>query len=196
MKIYRALATNFRTQEFGIKGTNPSMLEKYQSICRSPGDCLKAHTGQDWAAKDEEPLYWDGSVRGKVFRTWTDSKGGLGVEVITEEVNEILKHRFWHLKSFACKEGQILEIGDLIGYADNTGWSTGTHLHRDVKLMIKIEGRYEKKYSDNGFFGAINFEPMFVNIFALDAKNMMEQVSIIRILINLLKKKLNILKGR
>ena len=36
---------------------------------------------------------------------------------------------FMHLKDILCKEGDILDIGDPIGHGDNTGFSTGNHLH-------------------------------------------------------------------
>jgi hypothetical protein len=36
---------------------------------------------------------------------------------------------FMHLKDIMCKEGDVLDIGDPIGHGDNTGFSTGNHLH-------------------------------------------------------------------
>ena len=40
--------------------------------------------------------------------------------------------KFMHLKSQAVKKGQICEVGDLLGVADNTGFSTGPHTHLSV----------------------------------------------------------------
>lgn len=36
---------------------------------------------------------------------------------------------FMHLEKALCKEGDILDIGDLIGKGGNTGFSTGEHTH-------------------------------------------------------------------
>jgi len=42
-----------------------------------------------------------------------------------------------HLKSFVVKNGDLVAQGQVIGYADSTGWSTGPHLHFGVYLGTK-----------------------------------------------------------
>lgn len=42
-----------------------------------------------------------------------------------------------HLKQFAVKNGDLVAQGQVIGYADSTGWSTGPHLHFGVYLGVK-----------------------------------------------------------
>jgi murein DD-endopeptidase MepM/ murein hydrolase activator NlpD len=42
-----------------------------------------------------------------------------------------------HLKNFAVKNGDLVAQGQIIGYADSTGWSTGPHLHFGVYLDAK-----------------------------------------------------------
>lgn len=42
-----------------------------------------------------------------------------------------------HLKRFAIKSGDLVTQGQIIGYADSTGWSTGPHLHFGVYLGVK-----------------------------------------------------------
>ncbi len=42
-----------------------------------------------------------------------------------------------HLKQFAVKNGDLVAQGQIIGYADSTGWSTGPHLHFGVYLGVK-----------------------------------------------------------
>ncbi|MEA3312882.1 MAG: peptidoglycan DD-metalloendopeptidase family protein [Caldisericota bacterium] len=42
-----------------------------------------------------------------------------------------------HLKRFAVKNGDLVAQGQVIGYADSTGWSTGPHLHFGVYLGVK-----------------------------------------------------------
>ena len=41
---------------------------------------------------------------------------------------------FAHLKSFVAKKGQDVKRGDVIALTDNTGWSTGPHLHFEVRI--------------------------------------------------------------
>jgi murein DD-endopeptidase MepM/ murein hydrolase activator NlpD len=182
--IYRAVKTNFLTQGFN---SNPNMVDYYKKLG------LSNHGGYDWAAKDGEPIYFDCSGKGIVLNTEIDNNGGLGVNIITEDEDGIFKHRYWHLKSFAVVAGQELETGDLIGYADNTGLSTGTHLHRDQKEMIKDQfGNYQIKNRDNGSFGTVEMKN-FTNIFVLDyLKSQKEQISLLQRIIDVVKKLLGL----
>ena len=41
---------------------------------------------------------------------------------------------FGHLKSFIAKKGQSVKRGQVIALTDNTGWSTGPHLHFEVRI--------------------------------------------------------------
>jgi murein DD-endopeptidase MepM/ murein hydrolase activator NlpD len=34
-----------------------------------------------------------------------------------------------HLSGYRASEGQRVKRGEVVGYAGNTGWSTGCHLH-------------------------------------------------------------------
>lgn len=89
------------------------------------------HSGIDISAKEGEPLYSikQGTIRmedygnvnaGKtVFVQWEDGKVSI----------------YGHLSKFAenLKDGDVVQKGQLIGYAGNTGHSTGSHLHFAVK---------------------------------------------------------------
>jgi murein DD-endopeptidase MepM/ murein hydrolase activator NlpD len=41
--------------------------------------------------------------------------------------------RYAHLCSTAAECGSPVYQGDLIGYCGNTGWSSGTHLHFEIR---------------------------------------------------------------
>jgi len=174
MKIYRAVKPNKITQRFG---ENPGLYERFFG--------MKGHNGIDWRAPVGEKIYWDCSIRGKVIRLMTDEKLGWGVYVITEENNEIFQHRFWHLCKISCQVGQTLESGTLIGLADTTGYAWASHLHRDLKPMVKdANGNYKKKYPKNGYFGAIDYMPYLENVFIKDYVGLLlKQVSLLQHLI-------------
>jgi len=48
-----------------------------------------------------------------------------------------------HLKSFLVKEGEEVEQGQVIAYSDNTGWSTGPHLHFSIYKIDPLTGHAE-----------------------------------------------------
>lgn len=155
--IYRAVRTKWLSQGFG---------ENKVSYYKDKG--LKGHTGYDWVTLKDEKIYWEASVSGKVLYVGYNDIGGHFVMVITE-TSAIYRHYFGHLESVACKAGQMLDSGELIGVADNTGISTGNHCHRDLAEMLKDNlGNYSKKYPNNGYAGR---EPIqkFHNEFVVDA---------------------------
>lgn len=172
MKLVRPLSTNLKTQGFGLKETKPNMLAFYQGLG------LTAHNGWDWLAKKGEPIYWDCiDCDGYVINTHIDSSGGLGVVIATEDKDGIFKHIFWHLSAFACKPGQKLSSGAIIGYAGSTGMSTGPHLHRGLKRAEASDTEvYTTIDRNNGYNGAINIAPHFKeNICIQDILNKMEE---------------------
>jgi len=176
MKIYRSLRTNIITQKFG---ENKSPLYKQRG--------LLGHNGWDWSAKDGEPLYFDVLGTGIVYQKHTDSAGGLGLDIITHDKDGYWKHRYWHLKEYKCEIGDIVETGQLIALADNTGRSTGTHLHRGLKPQIKdSDGNFKNKLARNGYTGGVDIEPYFKNVYSRKIWLLKHQISLIQRIIKLL----------
>jgi len=167
MKIYKALANSMLGQPYDCF---PWMKEFYANLGMSN------HGGYDWGATTGQVVWYDCDVPGYVLNTEVDNCGGLGINIITED-DRILKHRYWHLKSFLVKAGDKVSMGDAIGLADNTGASTGTHLHRDAKEMIKnSNSSLSVKNIDNGTFGTIRLDDYMVNEFVLDALPSSERI--------------------
>ena len=87
------------------------------------------HSGLDFAAPRGTPIYATGS--GEVVKAgWIRGYG----KVVT------IKHAFGyetvfaHLHRIRVKIGDVVERGDRIGDMGNTGRSTGTHLHYEIRI--------------------------------------------------------------
>ncbi len=75
---------------------------------------------------------------GKVYRTENDPDSGpYGMQVRIEHPHPDgpFKTVYAHLMSIAVNEDQEVEVGQVIGLADNTGNSTGSHLHLTLKKV-------------------------------------------------------------
>lgn len=161
---------------------------------------MKGHNGIDFYVPTGKPLYWDCDTKGVVYKTETDSSGGIGLDIISkDEYNgQFYKHRFWHLERYAVKVGDIVETGDIIAYADNTGVSTGSHLHRGLKpVNMGVDGRYYNELQDNGYFGAIDIRPFLKNVFVVDyVKNLNGQLSILKKLVFLFEELMDMVRNK
>ena len=104
-----------------------------------------------------------------------EQKEGIGVTMVTDKEYEysggtaLFKSVYWHLLSVAVKYKQKVRVGDVIGYADNTGKSTGSHLHFGLKACTR-QGDFvlENLNHENGYFGAIDPSSYWNGIYAED----------------------------
>lgn len=119
---------------------------------------MKGHNGIDLVAYHGQPLL--SPVDGKVTEVCTEESRGLGIGITSNKkylipdtkTFEQIKIRLWHLKNINVSLGQIVYLGDFIGNCDNTGWSSGDHLHLEVKPVNEDKNILQ----NNGYFGAIN----------------------------------------
>lgn len=173
-------------QKFGLMG-----LPVYATLG------LKGHNGMDFYALDGFPIY--AAHDGEVTFCGEDGSAGLGVVIRTLEPKEYgenkvyFKSIYWHIKkgSFKVKAGDIVKAGHLIALADNTGLSTGAHLHFGLKPVLKGETDWSwyNIEQNNGYMGAIDPMPYFNKYFASDAQKVQSILqSIIDILNSILKK--------
>lgn len=95
----------------------------------------KGHLGVDLAAKHNQPVYC--AMDGVVYKIDTNPKSGLDVRVESEEAGRKFRHIYEHLLGYQPKVGDKVSQGDLIGWADNTGYSSGDHLHWQVEELVK-----------------------------------------------------------
>ncbi|MEM6586969.1 MAG: M23 family metallopeptidase [Pseudomonadota bacterium] len=89
----------------------------------------RMHSGTDFAAKHGTAIYAtaDGVVK---EAEW---KGGYG-RMVTIQHEFGLETRYAHLSRIRVREGQRVSRGDRIGDMGNTGRSTGTHLHYEIRV--------------------------------------------------------------
>lgn len=89
---------------------------------------MKFHEGMDFSAPVGTPVYAtaDGTVR---TSSWQSSYGNL------VEIDHGFNYttRYAHLSKLIARAGQKVSRGDLIGLVGNTGKSTGSHLHYEVR---------------------------------------------------------------
>jgi murein DD-endopeptidase MepM/ murein hydrolase activator NlpD len=88
------------------------------------------HIGLDIAARMWDPIVAiaDGTV---VFAEWG---GGYGNLVIVEHAGGWSSY-YAHLDKYAVKAGQEVRQGELLGGAGTTGYSTGPHLHFEIRYQ-------------------------------------------------------------
>lgn len=165
-------------QAFGV---NPDFYKQFG---------IKGHNGVDLLALHGESVY--AAHDGTVVYAGMDNEEGVGVVIRTLEECEYaggkayFKSIYWHLiNNIPVKVGQIVKAGDLIGYADSTGISTGDHLHFALKPQDKGENdwTWTNTLQNNGFNGAIDPTPYFNGYYAVDSQKVF---SILRSIIGLL----------
>jgi len=138
---------------------------------------MKGHNGLDFKTYSGQPI--NCPQDGWVVEEVTDNNRGFGLGIVTKrkflckETGEMeyFKIRFWHNKLHFVHKGDEVFIGQLIALSDNTGISTGNHLHFELK-PVKVRFRkskpvgYENILQNNGYYGAINPEPYLNTMFA------------------------------
>ncbi len=94
----------------------------------------KGHLGVDLYATHSQPVYC--ALEGVVYKVDTDAKSGLDVRVQSTVDGQEYRHIYEHLLGYQPKVGDKVNAGDLIGWADNTGYSAGDHLHFQVEKYV------------------------------------------------------------
>ncbi len=88
---------------------------------------VREHLGLDLAAKRGQAIYT--AAPGVVLRAGWNGSHGYQVEV--QHAAKILT-RYSHLSRVLVRPGEILERGDALGLAGDTGMATGVHLHFEL----------------------------------------------------------------
>ena len=180
LELYFPVKPWLITQIFGVNG---DYYKKYG---------VNGHNGLDIEANNGQIVR--ASHDGEVVYAGVDSSEGWGVVIRTTEPMEYnngvayIKSIYWHLiKTIPVKVGQKVKVGDIVGYADNTGASNGDHLHFSIKPQARGENDWTwwNVEQNNGFAGAIDPQPFFNKYYAEDVQVV---VGIYGKIIELLKK--------
>lgn len=98
----------------------------------------RGHTGTDFAANTGEPIYAieDGQV---IVARWDDAYGYL---TIIDHGGGISSW-YAHASKLLTTTGQEVKQGQKIAEVGSTGWSTGPHLHLEIRINGKAEDPME-----------------------------------------------------
>lgn len=128
---------------------------------------LKGHNGDDFYAPDGTPVF--AAHDGVVTYAGLDGSNGNLIVIKTNEQFDYLngqayyKTLYGHLKTgtYQVTAGQSVTRGQILALADNTGLSTGSHLHFGLKPVQQGEKDWEwyNLEQDNGYNGAIDPAP-------------------------------------
>lgn len=87
------------------------------------------HTGVDLDSKSGMTIYASSGGKVSIYRGWG---GGYGNHIIINHGNGY-STLYGHMSSFSVGSGQTVSAGQVIGKMGSTGWSTGTHLHFEIR---------------------------------------------------------------
>lgn len=119
------------TQEWGV---NPDVYKQFN---------LKGHNGTDWGLPNGTEVV--APHNGKVLEVAFDSTGyGNYIKIESGLEGSVLAH----LQSFKVKVGDTVNEGQVVALSDNTGFSTGAHLHWGYYRIPRNR--------QDGFLGFIN----------------------------------------
>ena len=143
------------TQPFGVDWTG-------QELYKSLG--MLGHNGIDLSAPDGTEAYaaFDGTayieVSAPLDKPIPNFNSGYGINIKIRNRELGLEIVYGHLKNTLVENGKDVKAGDLIALCDNTGLSSGSHLHFGVR-RIHWEKSGAGPFVDdyyNGYFGFID----------------------------------------
>jgi len=151
------LLDQITSQRFGKNELN------YSQFIQACGQPLKGHNGEDHPHAEGAPVL--AAHSGKVVKINDNVSQGYGIWLLGPEMElEGAKVRprtsYWHLKGFNCQVGDEIQVGQVIGYVDSTGYSTGDHLHFGIKFLYP-DGK--DVFPCNGYDGYVDPRPFYLN---------------------------------
>jgi murein DD-endopeptidase MepM/ murein hydrolase activator NlpD len=128
LKTLFSTSTSLWTGAFAFPVKRPRVTDTYGRT-RDSGAAAIMHEGVDFSAAPGTPVYAinGGEVEiAEAFVAYGNTvvvDHGLGVQSF-----------YMHLSSMTVAPGEMVERGELVGYAGETGYSEGAHLHLSIKI--------------------------------------------------------------
>lgn len=130
------------------------------------------HNGEDVALGADKLVRapFDGTV---VRKGYQPLGGGIFVGIISEPMvfNDGIEARVLldalHMEAIHVPEGQIVRTGDVLGIADNTGFSTGPHTHLQFR-RVQWDGAVITFVDKNQANDSFDPTPYWTGIYAAD----------------------------
>lgn len=88
----------------------------------------RMHNGVDYGAPIGTPI-WASKTGTVIFAGW---KGGYGNTVVIHHAGGV-STLYAHMSKLTVEDGSYVTQGEVIGLVGSTGWSTGPHLHFEVR---------------------------------------------------------------
>lgn len=124
---------------------------------------LPGHEGLDIRAPDGYEL--KAVMDGVVYRA-TPNRGNYGIQVRIRHAmpDGVFKSIYAHLKELRTAEDALVKAGDVIGLADNTGNSFGSHLHFTLKQEHTLSWFSENSVPKNEIINPVPYFPQLFEI--------------------------------
>ncbi len=170
-QLFYPIKPAFITQQFGVNA------EYYQKhiVDENGKPLIRAHNGIDFDLNDRKIGHF--AHNGTIDQFYVDGMGGLGIVVVSDDEYDYqglkahMKTIYWHLdyvNKSKFQVGQKVTIDDTY-ICDSTGFSTGPHLHFGLKFCVRREEMtWQNVDYGNGYLGAVDPMPYFVNFYAQD----------------------------
>lgn len=140
-KIQPFLKETYRVSQ--LYGNNPDYYKQFG---------LKGHEGIDYATPDGTSIY--APFDGIVLRDVDDPKSGnYGIYIVVWDPIQKCALWFCHLQDNFTNNGDKVKKGDLLGHTDNSGNTTGPHLHVN---FVETDASGNRLNKDNGYQGFLN----------------------------------------
>ncbi len=164
--------------------------QNFNNYYQSEG--LKGHGGIDFPMPNGTEII--AACDGQVIRTYTDARTGEGVNILSDETFNIngVNCRFaciyYHMMdgSLKVKVGDKIKTGQSLGLSNNTGQTTGPHLHFSLfPLIVSANGSRTEAFPNNGYKGAI--DPMLYCAWLVEPSDLQKRLNLLPESISALK---------